>query len=415
MEEQQRRAYGKSQKPPSLSDLQRIIKALPRREEWESASDILSAAKLEEVTLPTRYEEIGAYFLTQNISQSVRDAIRRKTQAEKVPMIVWGTLPTGEVNAAAQKIGAENLVILNRGLFTFLYGTLLTSDRTISITEVEGNVSLNFSESEFHRAVSENSSLTNDFTRILVAFANRSDVPDIVFATNHEAPLVIRQLNSVERFIVAHEFGHVLSGDTQRGLRMLSLPEATGGGWRQVESSALDWSQELKADAIGIELGALARTRDESGSVSAQVPLFEVISAYAPILFLTIADALEDATFCNGSGQGTRDMLPKDVVERLVAKAQAARESNEAPSHDDADVKRLGCRLRSHPPAWLRAELIVSSVDKKFNRPPLRPSEDALLAKALISNTQALSRFVRNRVQSELISSAENRPGHTPP
>lgn len=401
LEQQQRRAYGEKKSPPSLNDLKRVINALPRRDGWEPAADILKAVKVEDVALPTRYENIGAYFLTNNISESVRDAIKRKGQAEEIPVIRWGSLPIGEVNAAAQQIGSEHLVILNEGIFTFLYGALLTVDRTISIQDDGRQVAIDFSEEGFRRMLSGKSQLTDDYTRELLSFAKGQAIPEIDFANNHEAPLVIRQLNSIERFIVAHEFGHVLSGDTRRGSRMLNLPEKTGG-WRQVDSVALGWAQELRADATGLELGALARTRDESGDLSAQVPLFETISAYAPVLFLTIADALEDAVFCHGSGQGTEAMLPQEQIKALLEKATIARDSKKDPPNDDKDLSKLGCRLQSHPPAWIRAKLLETKIDQRFIHPPFKPPEDILLPKALITNAKALAKIVQARVQREM-------------
>lgn len=401
LEQQQQRAYGERKSPPSLNDLKRVINTLPRRDGWEPAAEILKAVKLEDVVLPTRYEDIGAYFLTNNISESVRDAIKRKAHTGEIPVIRWGSLPIGEVNAAAQQIGSEHLVILNQGIFTFLYGALLTVNRTISIHDDGRRVAIDFSEESFRRMVSSKSQLTDDYSRELLSFAKRQAIPEIALANNHEAPLLSRQLNSVERFIVAHEFGHVLSGDTRRGSRMLNLPERTGG-WRQVDSVALGWAQELRADATGLELGVLARTRDESGDLTAQIPLFETIAAYAPVLFLTIADALEDAIFCHGSGQGSEEMLPQEQIKILIEKATIARDSNKDPPSDDKDLSKLGCRLQSHPPAWIRAKLLETNIDQRFIHPPFNPPEDILLPKALITNARALANIVQARIQREM-------------
>ena len=399
LEDKQRAAYGPAAKPPTLEELKRVIASLPQREGWEPAETILEAVKIAEITLPTRYEDIGPYFLVDSRAQVVRHALGRIRQGGDVPEIEWGTLPTGEVNAAAQLVGKENLVILNRGLFAFLYGSFLTVDRTVAVTREKGAVGLDFSESAYDRAVATNSPLSADYSNLVVAFAANLQPPDIVFADDLEAPIVSLQLNSAERFIVAHEFGHILANDTGAGVRILHLLQAEGG-WRNVATNARDWIQELRADTRGLELWAAART-DEPGISASPSPLFEALDAYAPVLFLTIADALEDARFCGGSGQGSRRRLPPAVLQRLTKKASAARESGVAIPSDDPDVKSLGCRLQSHPPAWLRQELLMPLINSN-----IRDTQEADLARTLVANASKLAVLNAETIRGKLAAAA---------
>jgi hypothetical protein len=245
----------------------------------------------------------------------------------------------------------------------------------------------------------------DDFAQLIAAFANRSALPDLELASALEAPFVSRQLNSVERFIIAHEFGHVLAGDTARGTRMLNVP-AVRGGWRSVAADGRDWVQEFTADLTGMQLGALARTEDESGLPVPAPPPSEAIAAYAPILFFAIIDSLEDAVFCEGSGEGSLGALPQDVVTRLIELARTARDTKSAPRDENDDMQSLGCRLQDHPPAWLRGALLMPAVDRRFFNLQQEPTDDVVLAQALVANAQALGDLVRARVRESLTVSA---------
>src|ERR1051326_5528914 len=94
LEIQQRAAYGPAGRPLTLAELKRVIASLPPKEGWKTSDEILKTVKVEDLKLPTRYEDIGSYFLLENISQDVRraaESIDAKTTAD----IEWGTLPTG--------------------------------------------------------------------------------------------------------------------------------------------------------------------------------------------------------------------------------------------------------------------------------------------------------------------------------
>ncbi|MDB5893698.1 MAG: hypothetical protein JWQ88_1229 [Rhodoferax sp.] len=385
LEREQKGAYGDSRRPPDLAQLRAIVKSLPQRDGWEPADQILDAVGIDKVVLPTRYEDIGGYLLMQNLSDSVRKAMSSKSSGTLPPRILWGTLPHGEVNAASQRINDEHLVILNHGVFTFLYAALVSVSRTISLDTVGSQVRLRFSEETFAERFANNPRQKVTHALILQSFADQSRPPDFPFASLTEAPILIRQLNAIERFIVGHEYAHIEAGDTARGSRTLNV-STNSSGWHPVASMGRDWKQELRADSRGLELGQLARTADESGNQKAPIELFDHIAAYAPLLYLALADGQEDLKFCMASGEGGYRTLAPEQAVSVVAAAREIRDSAETLNPDEATRRILGCRMQSHPPAWVRLALMEQTIDRSVQRGPHRPPVTVEFSKALIRN-----------------------------
>jgi hypothetical protein len=399
LEQQQRKAYGDKCKPSTFAELLKAADQLPEREGWKSPEELFRSLGFDRVALPTRCEGLGGFLILNRIAEQIRTTAKK--ESGDVQKIVWGTLPFREVNASAQRVGRDYVVALDTALFPFLYSLFLTVDRTIIIEEVGGKIGFRSSPADLALAVQQTPSVVGDFSALIVAFAQGKGLPDIEFAKQHEAPFVIRQLNGTERFIVGHEFGHVLAGHTDRGLRFLSLPAAEGGFFR-VPSLGRDWSQELEADEIGQRLGAAARTQDESGLTQNVPLLFEAIAAYAPALFLQIADALDDAIFCGASGEGSVRQISDSDRASLTTQISALRDQGKTITVGDDFAKMLGCRQDGHPPAWLRAEFALRRADKKFIVPPRRPAPEVSLVRALVANSIMLSQLAAPEIKRQL-------------
>jgi len=308
-----------------------------------------------------------------------------KSDGASPKRILWGTLPHGEVNAASQTIGDEHLVILNHGVFAFLYAALLSISRTIGLDTVESEVRLSFSKAAFDELFTSNPQRKVTHALILRSFTDQSRPPDFPFALSTEAPIVSEQLNAIELFIVGHEYGHIEAGDTARGIRTLNVT-TDSGGWRPVTSVGRDWRQELRADYRGLELGKLARRSEPSENKDGRRDLFDHVAAYAPLLYLALADGQEDLKFCVASGQGSREALSSQQVESVIEAARTIRDSNDSFQLDEETRDTLGCRMQSHPPAWVRLALLEPVVDRTVMRGPRRPPITVEFSKALVRN-----------------------------
>jgi len=399
LEQQQRKAFGDKCRPTTMAELFAVANRLPRRDDTQTPEELFRSLGFDRIALPTRCEDFGGFVILNRIAEEIRDAARK--DKGDVQRIVWGTLPLREVNASAQRVGKDHVVAIDTALFTFLYSLFLTVDRTIIIEEVGGKLGFRSSPADFSLAVQQSPSIVRDFSALIVAFAQGKGLPDIEFANKHEAAFVIRQLNSTERFIVGHEFGHVLAGHTDKGVRFLDLPAAEGGFFR-IPSLGRDWSQELEADEIGQKLGAAARTQDESGLSQNIPPIFDVIAAYAPALFLQIADTLDDAIFCGASGKGSAREISDNDRALLTSQISTLRDQGKKIAVSDDFARMLECRQDGHPPAWLRAELALRRADRKFIVPPRRPPPEVNLVRALVTNSILLSQLAAPEIKRQL-------------
>jgi hypothetical protein len=389
LEQQQRQAYGGKCKTIGMEEVLASVKDLPKRTGWEDPESLFREIGIDRIALPTRCEDLRSFFLTNRISQDVR-TVATQMAGTQINKIVWGSLPVRGVNASAQKIGGEYVVVMNQDLFAFLYSLLLTVDRTVVIEKIGDHIRIGSSEEDFKNALRRSPSLLSNFVSLIVAFSKKDSLPDIKFANELEAPLLMGQLNAIERFIVGHEFGHVILGHVDRGLRMLVVPAASGGTYR-VPSAGRDWAQELQADEVGQRLAFQIRASNESDPAKARPLFLEAMADYAPSLFFEIADTLDDGVFCKGTGEGSaREVLSADKERIAHNVSQTLSEGkNIVLSNEFAAI--LGCRQDSHPPAWLRARFALERADEKYLKSAAMPSTEVQFSRALIRNALLLS------------------------
>jgi hypothetical protein len=368
--EQQKLAYGpQSRAPLTAKQLKaRLMSEMPERKLWQDAVRAIESEGIDKVIMPTPYEDFASYFVTNWLSELIWKAASSQA-GNAIQKIQWGTLPIPEVNASAQRIGGDYVVVLNRHLFPFLYGLVLIVDRTVSIRVAGDHAEMSYDDEAFAKAIARAPWLVTQFAGHIAAFANSKGWPGLTYADNIEQYLVITQVLSAERFVIGHEFGHIVAGDADQGTRLLNLPKMNGGTF-QLLGVGRDWNQELRADVAGQKLALDTRSITGDSSQSNETALLAAFEAYAPALFLELADSLEDAILCAGSGEGSGRALAGDVQEHFVSIVRTHLDSGRAITLLDADAAILGCRESSHPPAWLRRILAEKRADGNFMRPP---------------------------------------------
>ena len=114
-------------------------------------------------------------------------------------------------------------------------------------------------------------------------------------------------------------------------------------------------------------------------------PLFRALTSYAPILFLELVEALEDAIFCARSGEGSSRSLPIEQQNQLVREIRQQRVAKGRVSKWTSDARLLGCREQDHPPGWLRARLAEDRLPRS-----IRMGMETEFAKALVRNCALL-------------------------
>jgi hypothetical protein len=264
--------------------------------------------------MPTKYEEPSGYHLMTNLARQVEDAASELGHPLPIrPQL--GTLPTQNVNAMAVRVpdSDEYLILFESELFTF---ALLLSKVVARAIPFKGSESgmLNFSTEgeDIEKSIAENPEITRRFREVVLAYLIKGR-PSAAPAYLPEEPYgtlaaILRQ--SMELFIMAHEYAHIISGHLSESK---TAPIDVGG--QHGDEVIRSWQQELEADAQGLELMVRAMQKRNHDLA---------LSYWGADLFFSCIE----------------------VVEQGISIMRTGRESEEGQLTD------------SHPPVQLRREML---------------------------------------------------------
>lgn len=203
--------------------------------------------------LPTKYENPMLYYMLVSLTKEVEKIIEEnKIRFEQ--KLLFGTLGTGRVNGMAISIPSSSyyLILLEDGLFGF--ANLLCKAVALVFSIVSDNSdSIRFSlELDSCLKKIENSQrLVNRFQDVIFSYLVKGDphfaepyLPDKNFNG-----LISNLRDSMELFIVSHEYGHIIQGHLANSSLSRSTLDDT-----DVDEIIFNWKQEFEADIIGIQL-----------------------------------------------------------------------------------------------------------------------------------------------------------------
>lgn len=210
------------------------------------------------------YGNPGDYHLIELWSDKIRRAVQQHIQPQDALdryQILFGTLPSGQVNAMSIRVPDTNdqyLVVFESGLFIFADLMSLAVSSTFPIESREhGFAVLNLEPSAVIANTKEHPQFQTRFQQIILAYIveGRFDTlpPSFYEAGDsiHDA-VAANIYSAMGLFVLGHEYGHILNGDL-RG----KWSDRTFAGDR-IQQLPHEWNQELAADAIGIKLSYLA-------------------------------------------------------------------------------------------------------------------------------------------------------------
>jgi hypothetical protein len=249
------------------------------------AEQITDRNFMTEFDLPTRFEDPWGYLQMLKLASEIEKSISQIPYLAKKLRFhpLFGTLPYGNVNAAAVLIpkSKEYLVVFEPELFTF--ALLVSKLVTISIATIvssgdgwEDRYTEFCSNDEIlAKTVLENPYMLDLFQDLLFAYI-LDGMPSSAHpyqSTGIHADLAGDLLHAMELFVMGHEYGHVLAGHLPNKSTIIQ-----GLADRPRELLANIWGQELQADTIGLDLvfmaSALRGTNGELGKAFAGADLF---------------------------------------------------------------------------------------------------------------------------------------------
>jgi hypothetical protein len=168
--------------------------------------------------------------------------------------VTFGLLPTGRVNGLACAVPAGGLIVaIDDGLFNFLYSLAKAIATFCDVTVTDSSMDISWVDEDIARVVRMNEEANRRWLEALVAtlvYGYPNVAPQRPLLDNR-AYLVSMLVTSVEFFLVAHEFGHLILGHYERNDATSKWRLSSGA---EVEEINPEMEEELDADRLGLEL-----------------------------------------------------------------------------------------------------------------------------------------------------------------
>jgi hypothetical protein len=301
----------------------------------------------EQVWLDQMYQETDEYYrkdprhpaiiTIEMLAEEVEQAIRgiEKYRRSLTTDVYAGEFPTGSINAQAVKVDDGFLMLINSGLMTVLtqVAEFLVAGDPDKVGDKDAN-----------RAT------IDGIVGVLEAYLRFGDPflgPRPMSGAQGKMFAVHTLAHATQRFVVAHEYGHVIAGHLDDHVMRLEQLDTRVGPISVIKKE--DLRQELEADVIAhkillgvedykkIDLDAIDKGYERNVSGSDLIRAFELKAAIAaPFFFFTIDIILNTVAEVVGSVLGT--VRPENDTHPL----STARFANLWPSIEDLDPKYSG-------------------------------------------------------------------------
>lgn len=212
--------------------------------------------------VPTRYEEPSLYSMITHFGKEIEQALVKTGRSLPVKPL-FGTVPTGRVNGFAVAIPDTNYraILLEDGLFGFanLMCKAVAMAFPEKASEKEG-VSVSTDWNDVSEKLRTDPGIALRFFDALASYLVHGHPhaarPYLASRSVTYISSVLR--DSMETFVVAHEYGHIVAGHLGPAVaRRMMIADV------DVDTISTDWAQEFEADAIGLE--AMLAVRMQSG------------------------------------------------------------------------------------------------------------------------------------------------------
>jgi hypothetical protein len=200
---------------------------------------------------PTPYESPALFYVLAQMVHSIRQAVSADDLRHILPPpLIFGTLPTGQVNARAVLMpGADYyLVLFESGLFSFanemakIIAQLLPPAR---LSEYDITIE---KPADPDLRVDANPAMVDRFDAVLRAYVvegNPRRLTHLDIALPYKTMAVVL-LRTMELFVLGHELGHLIARHLLKSQRVPS-----GLGAMSAERVQMNWDQEHEADHWG--------------------------------------------------------------------------------------------------------------------------------------------------------------------
>jgi len=245
--------------------------------------------------LQTKYEDFGSFTILKTIFDKIESSADKLNMGVSQKPIL-GTALSKEYNAFAVKVPdlEEYLIIFEGELF--ILSNLLAKIIALSLPDFnmsDESVSFSLEKSRILNHIQTHPGLQELFTDFVQNVISQAQPTKTMQYFLHESLGVMQYtlLNSLELFVVGHEYGHIYAGH----LNDSNLNDFLHFG-ENASRISLDWEMEFEADLIGLNL-LLNSLNDKS---------LHPFSYLGPEMFFTFLDISERANNLFNIGKETR-------------------------------------------------------------------------------------------------------------
>ncbi len=201
---------------------------------------------------PTPFES-EYYDVLHHIGSGIEEALKGFGDVLPRPVIL-GTLPTGRVNGMAMALPANPyiLVVFEDGLFGFANLLAKAISRCFVFQgDEDGRLAFSTKFEDCREELNANPEIMRRFAEVMFAYLVAGNPLAAPSYLPEERYIHLSDMlrTSMETFVLAHEYGHVVCGHLNS--------EKTKGqmlGTAEVEEFKTNWNQEFEADVKGLEL-----------------------------------------------------------------------------------------------------------------------------------------------------------------
>jgi hypothetical protein len=208
--------------------------------------------------VPSPYEDPIAYSAIKELSDEIHVAVDLLgLKLTSKPVI--GTLPLHDINARTVLIpeSTEHLVLFDSGLFTFFFlFSKAIAQAFPTVDDGNGKLKTDLSTEAIKNHVGKNPDVGTRFIQAVGGYlmGRPSSAPQYFASTLHNL-ISDYFINSLELFILGHEYGHVVAGHLSSDTPTAAMIPSSSNSPEALEFS---WNQEYEADLYGAVLSIAA-------------------------------------------------------------------------------------------------------------------------------------------------------------
>lgn len=308
-------------------------------------------AAISHITIPTCYENPVYYFMITNLANDAYLAGEELgLSGPELPK--FGSLPSNDINAYTYptRNGRGKIIAINAQLFNFI--PRMTQVAASAVDPTMGRVVDSDGKiiAEMLMGISYNQGAKDNFVGSLLGLLRGKPIGKMPADPSREA-LNVFFAGAMERFVFAHEYGHVLK---RHWSQSVMLPTAATGS-EEFEVLARSWPQEFEADAIGLRL--VMQMLRGGAADNPQLSAYYIYALKAPLFLFECMEILDEARF-----------IVENHRQPPVLNDQAKALLRECPNNTKPDTGQP-CGMEvvgSHPPAWLRRERLEKTINDRL-------------------------------------------------